>query len=89
MFITFASIHGNTKIAAYKMKEILEELGCPKVAIADLSRDDMSEAVEDAFKYGKIILAASSYDGGVFPPMEALLSHLKSKAYQKPQNCID
>lgn len=82
VFIAYASMHGNTAKAALKMKEILEEKGCAKVAAADLSRDDVAEAVEDAFKYGKIILAAASYDGGVFPPMETFLHHLKSKAWQ-------
>ncbi len=82
VFVAYASIHGNTKNAAFKMKEILEAKGCPKVAMADLSRDDVAEAVEDAFKYGKVILMAASYDGGVFPPMEDFLHHLKSKAYQ-------
>lgn len=82
VFVAYASIHGNTEKAAVKMKEILESKGCPKVAISDLARDDIAEAVEDAFRYGKTILAASSYDGGVFPPMEEFLNHLKSKAYQ-------
>lgn len=82
VFVAYASIHGNTKNAAFKMKEILEDKGCPKVAIADLSREDIAESVEDAFKYGKVILMAASYDGGVFPPMEDFLHHLKSKAYQ-------
>lgn len=82
VFVAYASIHGNTKNAAFKMKEILEAKGCPKVAIADLSREDIAESVEDAFKYGKVILMAASYDGGVFPPMEDFLHHLKSKAYQ-------
>lgn len=82
VFIAYASIHGNTKDAALKMKEILEAKGCPKVAISDLAREDIAEAVEDAFKYGKVILMAASYDGGVFPPMESFLHHLKSKAYQ-------
>ena len=82
VFIAYASVHGNTKGAAEKMKEILEAKGCPKVAIADLSRDDIAECVEDAFRYGKVVLAASSYDGGVFLPMEDFLTHLKAKAYQ-------
>ncbi len=82
VFVAYASIHGNTKKAALKMKEILEEKGCPKVAVSDLSRDDVAEAVEDAFRYGKTVLLASSYDGGVFPPMENFLYHLKSKAFQ-------
>lgn len=82
VFIAYASIHGNTEKAALKLKAILEAKGCKKVPITDLSRDDIAEAVEDAFKYGKMVLLAASYDGGVFPPMEAFLHHLKSKAYQ-------
>lgn len=83
VFIAYASIHGNTAGAAKKMKEILEAKGVQKVAIADLSRTDIAEDVEDAFKYGKIVLAASTYDGGVFPVMEEFLLHLKAKNYQK------
>lgn len=82
VFVAYASIHGNTEKAAFKMKEILERKGCPKVAITDLARDDVAEAVEDAFRYGKTVLLAASYDGGVFPPMESFLYHLKSKAFQ-------
>ena len=82
VFVVYASIHGNTAKVALKIKEILEAKGCKKVAVADLSRDDIAEAVEDAFKYGKMVLLAASYDGGVFPPMETFLYHLKSKAYQ-------
>ena len=81
VFIACASVYGNTKNAALKLKELLENKG-DKVAFSDLTRDDVAEAVEDAFKYGTTVLAASSYDGGVFPPMEAFLSHLKSKAFQ-------
>lgn len=81
VFIACASIYGNTKNAALKLKEILEDKGV-KVAFSDITRDDMAEAVEDAFKYSKTVFAASSYDGGVFPPMETLLCHLKSKAFQ-------
>ncbi len=81
VFIACASVYGNTKNAALKLKEILEEKGV-KVFFSDITRDDMAEAVEDAFKYSKIVLAASSYDGGVFPPMEELLCHLKAKAFQ-------
>ena len=83
VFIAYASIHGNTAAAAQKMAEILKAKGAPKVVIADLSRADVAECVEDAFKYGKVILAASSYDAGVFPPMENFLHHLKAKNYQK------
>ena len=83
VFIAYASIHGNTAKAALKLKEILEEKGCPKVAISDLSREDFAEAIEDSFKYGKVVFAASSYNAKVFPPMERLLTLLKDKNYQK------
>ena len=65
------------------MKEILEAKGAKKVAITDLSRDDMAEAIEDAFRYDKLVLAAATYDGGMFPCMEDFLHHLKSKNFQK------
>lgn len=83
VLVAYASIHGNTAKAAKKMKEILEAKGAKKVAITDLSRDDMAEAVEDAFRYSKLIVAASTYDAGVFPCMEEFLLHLKAKNYQK------
>ncbi len=82
IFIAYASLHGNTASAAKKLQEILLQKGCPKTAIADLARDDMAEALEDAFRYGKIVLAASSYNGGVMPFMEDFLHHLKGKSYQ-------
>ena len=81
VFIACASIYGNTKNAALKLKELLEAKGV-QVAFSDITREDLAEAVEDAFKYSKIVFAASSYDGGVFPPMETLLCHLKAKAFQ-------
>ena len=83
VFIAYASIHGGTANVAKKMAEILTKKGAPKVSIADLSRDDMAEAVEDAFRMGKIILAAASYDGDVFPPMHDFLHHLILKGYQR------
>ena len=83
VFIAYASIHGGTKKAAEKMAEILRAKGAPKVSIADLSRDDMAEAVEDAFRMSKLVVAAASYDADVFPPMHDFLHHLKIKAYQK------
>lgn len=83
VFIAYASLHGNTADAANKLKDLLTAKGCPKVAIADLARDDMAEALEDAFRYGKIVLAASSYNGSVMPFMEDFLHHLKGKNYQK------
>lgn len=82
VFIAYASIHGNTAEAAEKMKEILEEKGCPRVAVADLSRDDIAECVEDAFRHSTLLCMASSYDGGVFAPMSDFIHHLKSKAFQ-------
>ena len=83
VFIAHASIHGNTAAAAERLAEILKEKGCPKVAVSDLCRDDLGEAIEDAFRYGKMICMASSYDAGVFPPMYDFLHHLEIKAYQK------
>ena len=83
IFIAYASIHGGTKKVAERLAEILREKGAPKVSIADLCRDDMAEAVEDAFRMSKLVVAAASYDADVFPPMHDFLHHLKLKAYQK------
>lgn len=83
VLVAYASIHGNTVNAAKKMASILEEKGAKKVVLFDLSRQDMSEAVTNAFIYDKLILAGATYDGGVFPCMEEFLLHLKSKNYQK------
>ena len=83
VLVAYASIHGNTANAAKKMASILEEKGAKKVVLFDLSRQDMSEAVTNAFIYDKLILAGATYDGGVFPCMEEFLLHLKSKNYQK------
>ena len=82
ILIAYASIYGNTKKAAEKLAEILAEKGAEKVVLTDLARDDMAEAVEDAFRYDRMVLMAASYDAGVFPCMEAFLNHLKAKAYQ-------
>ncbi|MBQ9236288.1 MAG: FprA family A-type flavoprotein [Prevotella sp.] len=82
VFIAYASIHGCTKEAAELLSAILKGKGCKKVAIADLCREDQAEAIEDAFKYGKVVLAASSYDAGLFPPMYDFLHHLQIKAWQ-------
>lgn len=79
--IAFASIHGNTKVAAKKMAEILKAKG-HTISIFDLSRDDMSEAVADAFRYDKLIIASPTYDAALFPCMEDFLYHLKIKNYQ-------
>lgn len=83
VLVAYASIHGNTGAAAKKLGEILEAKGAKKVVVSDLSREDMAEVIEDAFRYDKMILCGASYDGGVFPVMESFLAHLKSKAYQK------
>ena len=83
IFIAYASIHGNTAAAAMQLKELLESKGAPKVAITDLSRDDIAEAVEDAFRYDRMVLACSTYNMGVFPTMERFLNQLKAKDYQK------
>ena len=82
VFIAYASMYGYTKQAVETLVEILKEKGVEKISITDLSRDDMAEAVEDAFKYDKMILAAPSYNAGVFPPMQQFLHHLQSKNYQ-------
>ena len=82
VLVACASIHGNTKAAAEKMVEILKNSGIEKVAYTDLTRDDMSEAIEDAFRYSRLIVMAASYDGGVFPPMEDFINRLSHKAYQ-------
>ena len=82
VFIAYASIHGNTKDAVSELVKMLEEKGAKKVAVADLTRDDMAEAIEDAFRYDKVIFAAASYDASVFPAMETFLRKLLNKNYQ-------
>lgn len=82
VFIAYATLHGHTRQAAEELAAMLRAKG-ETVAIADLSRADMAECVEDAFRYDRIVLAASSYDAGVHPKMAELLHHLKAKAYQK------
>ena len=81
--IACASIHGNTMKAAKKLAEILEQKSSKKVVLFDLARADMAEAIEDSYRYDTLVLAAASYDGGVFPCMEDFLHHLKSKNFQK------
>ncbi len=83
ILIACASIHGNTMKAAEKLAEMLRAKGAPKVVVADLAREDMAEVIEDAFRYDKMVLAAATYDAGIFPCMESFLLHLKSKNYQK------
>ncbi len=81
ILVASASAHGNTKAAALKLVEKLESTGV-KVAFTDLTRDDMAEAIEDAFRYDRMVLCACTYDGGLFPAAEAFLAHLKSKGFQ-------
>ena len=88
VFIACASIHGGTLAAAERLAEILRAKGAPKVSVADLSRDDMAEAIEDAFRMSKLVVAAASYDGGVFPPMHDFLHHLQIKGYQRRKVAI-
>lgn len=83
ILIAYASIHGNTANVAKELAAILTKKGVKNVVLRDLVNDDMSEAVEDAFRYDKMVLAASSYNAEVFPPMEHFLNHLKGKNFQK------
>ena len=82
VFIAVASIHGNTMNAAEKLKEILEKKGAKKVVLSDLSREDFAECIEDAFRYGKVVLASATYNMEMFTPMRDLLLNLKEKNYQ-------
>ena len=82
VLVAYASIHGNTAKAAEKFGKMLEEKGVEKVVVSDLSREDMAEVIEDAFRYDRMVVMSSSYDGGVFPVMQDFLLHLQAKAYQ-------
>lgn len=83
VLVAYASIHGNTAKAAKQIADKLKAKGVEKMEVMDLSRDDMAEAVEAAFRYDKMVLACATYDGGLFPVMEDFLNHLKSKNFQK------
>ena len=83
VLVAYASIHGGTAKAAERLGELLKEKGAKKVVVSDLSRDDMAEVIEDAFRYPNIVVCAASYDGGVFPVMHDFLHHLQIKNYQK------
>ncbi|MBR1500060.1 MAG: FprA family A-type flavoprotein [Bacteroidaceae bacterium] len=83
VLVAYASIHGGTAAAAQRLGEILKEKGAKKVVVSDLSRDDMAEVIEDAFRYPNIVVMAASYDAGVFPVMHDFLYHLQIKNYQK------
>lgn len=82
IMIAYSSVYGNTKKAVELLAKKLKELGCPKVAINDLAREDMAEVVEDAFRYGKVVLASITYNGNVFPHMKEFIFHLTEKNYQ-------
>ena len=88
IFIACSSIYGNTLNAVKKFAEILREKGNKKVVIADLTKEDWAEAVEDAFRYSTLVVASSSYNMGLFPPMEQFLNHLKERNYQKRKVAI-
>jgi flavorubredoxin len=82
VFIAYTSVYGNTKKAAELLKEKLEAKGCPKVAIADLAREDMAESVEDAFRYGKLVIATTTYNADIFPFMKHFILDLTERNYQ-------
>lgn len=82
VMVAYASIHGGTAVAAKKVADMLTEMGCTKVVLTDLCRSDMAEAIEDAFRYPRLVCCAASYDATVFPPMHDFLWHLQIKAYQ-------
>jgi flavorubredoxin len=88
ILIAYASIHGGTAKAAERLGEMLRAKGAPKVVVSDLSRSDMAEVIEDAFRYPTVVVAASSYDAGVFPVMHDFLYHLQIKNYQKRKFAI-
>ena len=88
VLVAYASIHGGTAVAAEKLADILRAKGAPKVVVTDLSRCDIAEAVEDAFRYSHMAVCAASYDADVFPPMHDFLHHLKIKSYQKRRVAI-
>lgn len=83
VLVAYASIHGNTAKAAKECAAMFENKGVEKLELFDLSRDDMAEAIEAAFRYDRMVIASATYDGGLFPVMEDFLAHLKSKNYQK------
>ncbi len=82
VFIAYTSVYGNTKKAALLLADKLEKAGCPKVSVTDLARDDMAEAVEDAFRYGKLVLATTTYNNGIFPFMHTFVDELVERNYQ-------
>lgn len=83
VMIAYSSIYGHTKAAVLELEKLLTDKGCPKVVVCDLAREDMAEAVEDAFRYGKLVLASVTYNGDVFPHMKNFIHHLTERNYQK------
>jgi flavorubredoxin len=83
VMIAYTSVYGNTKKAVELLAKKLEEKGCPKVVVSDLAREDMAECVEDAFRYGKLVLATTTYNTGIFPFMREFINHLTERNYQK------
>ncbi|MCR5187354.1 MAG: MBL fold metallo-hydrolase [Treponema sp.] len=83
IMIGYTSVYGHTKAAAEKLAQILTDKGCPRVVLADLAREEIYECVEDAFRYGKLVLASTTYNGGVFPAMREFIEHLTERNYQK------
>ncbi len=81
--VAYASVYGNTRKAAQKLAQILKDKGCPKVALFDLAREDIYECVEDAFRYGTLVIASPTYNGGAFPAAREFIHHLTSRNYQK------
>ncbi|MCR5045887.1 MAG: FprA family A-type flavoprotein, partial [Treponema sp.] len=81
--VAYTSVYGHTREAAQLLAQLLKDKGCPKVALFDLTREDVYECVEDAFRYGKLVLASTTYNGGVFPAMREFIQHLAERNYQK------
>ncbi|MBP0990875.1 MAG: flavin reductase, partial [Oscillospiraceae bacterium] len=83
IFIAYTSVYGNTKKAVDMLADLLKKKGCPKVVVTDLAREDMFEAVENAFRYGRLVLATTTYNADIFPFMKTFISHLVERNYQK------
>jgi flavorubredoxin len=86
--IAYTSVYGHTKKAVEELAQLLTERGCPKVVVADLAREDMAEAVEDAFRYGTLVLGSTTYNGDVFPIMKNFIHHLTDHNYQNRRVAI-
>ena len=88
VLVAYASIHGNTARAAARMHDILKEKGCPNVVLADLDREDQAVAVENAFRYGRAVFMSPTYDGGLFPPMDHFMAHLRDKTWRNRRAAV-